>query len=243
MGQSHRPWRSSSGRRGAPGHPRSEGDREVDHVARWLGRNVDASDVGHPGAAVSTHAIICSTTGSGATDPIVPLAPPPKRTMGSCPRWPALETSQCLGRISVSSRPQRSQRRCRWFFESHHLHPSSRFPDEVGVLQSAVGPRGCGQSAGSRAPCVSGCRGDIIRPYPARVQQARSRSSSPSTRTDLMRWTLLDGLDDGDRREVLAATHRCRFARGEVLFREGEVANALHLIDKGTVGHGRDIDR
>jgi CRP-like cAMP-binding protein len=50
-----------------------------------------------------------------------------------------------------------------------------------------------------------------------------------------MDWPLLQGLDDADRREVLATGRRHRFKRGEVLFREGEAANAMHLVAKGTV--------
>lgn len=50
-----------------------------------------------------------------------------------------------------------------------------------------------------------------------------------------MRWSLLDGLPEDDRRHVLSATRRRRFARREVLFHEGDLGDTLHLIDKGRV--------
>ena len=46
---------------------------------------------------------------------------------------------------------------------------------------------------------------------------------------------MIDGLPDADRREVLAATQRRRYARREVIFHEEDPADALHLIDKGRV--------
>jgi CRP/FNR family transcriptional regulator, cyclic AMP receptor protein len=50
-----------------------------------------------------------------------------------------------------------------------------------------------------------------------------------------MEWPLLAGLDDPERERVLAAARRSRFARGDVLFWEGDPAHALHLIEVGTV--------
>ena len=50
-----------------------------------------------------------------------------------------------------------------------------------------------------------------------------------------MRWSLLDRLPEDDRRRVLAATSRRRFARREVLFHEDDPGDTLHLIDKGRV--------
>jgi len=44
---------------------------------------------------------------------------------------------------------------------------------------------------------------------------------------------VLEFLDDVDRRTVLAATHRRRFARGEVVFHDGDPGDTLHLIVKG----------
>lgn len=50
-----------------------------------------------------------------------------------------------------------------------------------------------------------------------------------------MEWELLAGLSDADARRVLATTRRRSFARGEVLFHEGDPAAALHLIERGRV--------
>src|SRR5688500_5079700 len=50
-----------------------------------------------------------------------------------------------------------------------------------------------------------------------------------------MRWSLLDGIPEDDRRRVLAATRRRRFGRREVLFHEGDPGDTVHLIDRGRV--------
>jgi CRP-like cAMP-binding protein len=47
--------------------------------------------------------------------------------------------------------------------------------------------------------------------------------------------TMLDCLDDEERRRLLADATRRRFKRGEVLFHEGDAGDTLHLIDKGHV--------
>jgi CRP-like cAMP-binding protein len=46
-------------------------------------------------------------------------------------------------------------------------------------------------------------------------------------------WPLLDSLPPEARREVLAAARRRRYARGEAIFREGDLADSLYLIDSG----------
>ncbi len=46
---------------------------------------------------------------------------------------------------------------------------------------------------------------------------------------------VLDGLSAADRRAVLARMHRKRFAKGEVVFHEGDPGDTLHLIVKGHV--------
>jgi len=46
---------------------------------------------------------------------------------------------------------------------------------------------------------------------------------------------LLTVLSEADRRNVLAITTRRRFAKGEVLFHEGDPGDTLHLIEKGHV--------
>ena len=51
----------------------------------------------------------------------------------------------------------------------------------------------------------------------------------------VVEWVLLDTLDEGDRREVLSACRRRKFARGEVVFHEGDPGDTLHLIAKGHV--------
>jgi CRP-like cAMP-binding protein len=48
-------------------------------------------------------------------------------------------------------------------------------------------------------------------------------------------WTFLDGVPEEDRRRVLAATSRRRFARREVLFHEGDPGDTVHLLDRGRV--------
>jgi CRP-like cAMP-binding protein len=48
-------------------------------------------------------------------------------------------------------------------------------------------------------------------------------------------WAFLAALSDDDRQRVLAATRRCKFGRGEVLFHEGDLGDTFHLIDSGHV--------
>jgi CRP/FNR family cyclic AMP-dependent transcriptional regulator len=50
-----------------------------------------------------------------------------------------------------------------------------------------------------------------------------------------MSWTLLGHLPEHDRKRIMQATTRRRFARGEVVFHEGDVGDALHLIGRGRV--------
>ena len=50
-----------------------------------------------------------------------------------------------------------------------------------------------------------------------------------------MEWTLLEGIPEEPRRRVLAAGRLRRFARGEVIFHEGDPGDTLHLISKGRV--------
>lgn len=46
---------------------------------------------------------------------------------------------------------------------------------------------------------------------------------------------ILEGLDDDDRRALLARMRRMRFAKGEVIFHEGDSGEVLHLIETGHV--------
>jgi len=50
-----------------------------------------------------------------------------------------------------------------------------------------------------------------------------------------MEWALLDGVPAEVRRRVLAGARLRRFARGEVVFHEGDPGDTLHLIAKGRV--------
>src|ERR671922_1063228 len=50
-----------------------------------------------------------------------------------------------------------------------------------------------------------------------------------------MEWPLLDGVPEEPRRRVLAAARLRRFARGEVIFHEGDPGDTLHLIARGRV--------
>lgn len=48
-----------------------------------------------------------------------------------------------------------------------------------------------------------------------------------------MEWPLLAPLGEQDRRALLTSTRRRRFARGEMLVRQGELADSLHLVESG----------
>ena len=48
-----------------------------------------------------------------------------------------------------------------------------------------------------------------------------------------MRWALLEILQEEDRRRLLSLAVRRRFAKGEVLFHEGDPGDSLHLVAKG----------
>jgi len=48
-----------------------------------------------------------------------------------------------------------------------------------------------------------------------------------------MHGGLLGRLDEADRRALWASMRRCRFGRGEVVFHEGDPADAIHVIVKG----------
>lgn len=48
-------------------------------------------------------------------------------------------------------------------------------------------------------------------------------------------WALLAGLPPLERERLLAAGHRRRFAAGEIVFHEGDLADAFHLLMSGRV--------
>ena len=50
-----------------------------------------------------------------------------------------------------------------------------------------------------------------------------------------MKFELLAGLSDDDRRSVLSRMTRRSFRKGETLFHEGDPGDSLHLIEKGRV--------
>lgn len=50
-----------------------------------------------------------------------------------------------------------------------------------------------------------------------------------------MKFELIAGLGDADRRSVLARMSRRSFRKGETLFHEGDPGDSLHLIEKGRV--------
>lgn len=51
-----------------------------------------------------------------------------------------------------------------------------------------------------------------------------------------MEWELLGSLDDEERRRVLAAARRRGYGRGEVVVREGDPSDSLHLVASGRLG-------
>lgn len=48
-----------------------------------------------------------------------------------------------------------------------------------------------------------------------------------------VRWPLLDSLAEQERDRLLSACRRRRFARGEVLFHEGDTADSVHVLAEG----------
>ena len=64
---------------------------------------------------------------------------------------------------------------------------------------------------------------------------ALSATPRPDPRHCRMAPTLLDGLAEHERREVMRVARRRRFARKEVVFHEGDPGDTLHLIVRGSV--------
>jgi CRP-like cAMP-binding protein len=50
-----------------------------------------------------------------------------------------------------------------------------------------------------------------------------------------MEWRLLASLDPAEQRLVLARTARHRYAKGETLFHEGDLAETIHFVQEGRV--------
>ncbi len=60
-------------------------------------------------------------------------------------------------------------------------------------------------------------------------------SGATNLRDSGVRWALLDRVPEDDRRKVLSLAVRRKYAKGEVLFHEGDPADSLHLVAKGHV--------
>lgn len=54
--------------------------------------------------------------------------------------------------------------------------------------------------------------------------------------SDAERRSILDALDDQERRAVRRLTRRRRFVSGEIIFHEGDPGEALHIVTRGLVG-------
>jgi CRP-like cAMP-binding protein len=48
-----------------------------------------------------------------------------------------------------------------------------------------------------------------------------------------MSWALFEGIPPEEQRRLLALAHRRKYAKGEVLFHEGDPGDSLHLVVKG----------
>jgi CRP/FNR family transcriptional regulator, cyclic AMP receptor protein len=76
------------------------------------------------------------------------------------------------------------------------------------------------------------------------VVEARVRSARPDTLSLMAeregtdgngRWPLFAGVSAGVVQDFLSRTQRRRFAKGEVIFHEGDPGDSVHLVDRGTV--------
>jgi CRP/FNR family transcriptional regulator, cyclic AMP receptor protein len=72
-----------------------------------------------------------------------------------------------------------------------------------------------------------------------RPERAGRDTTAQRCCTGAVEWGLLDGLDDATRRVVLASTRRRRFARGEVVFHEADLADAVHFVAEGRLAARR----
>ena len=50
-----------------------------------------------------------------------------------------------------------------------------------------------------------------------------------------MQWRILEGLPEEEAQRLLSRTRRRRFARGEILFHEGDPGTTVHLVAKGRI--------
>lgn len=57
--------------------------------------------------------------------------------------------------------------------------------------------------------------------------------SSVGAHPSFVDWALLAAMPEADRKELLARTRRRTYARGEVLVREGDPSDSLHLVEAG----------
>jgi CRP/FNR family transcriptional regulator, cyclic AMP receptor protein len=76
-----------------------------------------------------------------------------------------------------------------------------------------------------------------LRVNPRRAAERPLRTVADAVLTHFgVDFALLSGLSNDEHREVLAGARRRRFARREVLFHEGDPADAVHLVVSGHVG-------
>src|SRR3954470_17051280 len=80
--------------------------------------------------------------------------------------------------------------------------------------------------SGRRKPLLRCCRGHC------------RRGALPG-----MEWRLLAALTPSQRRLVLASTMRHRYAKGETLFHEGDLADTVHFVQEGRVVSRRTTPR
>ena len=75
----------------------------------------------------------------------------------------------------------------------------------------------------------------VSRVTPPADGRRRTAVATPTHRPAANTQGILDGLAADERRALLARMHRKRFAKGEVIFHEGDPGDTLHLIAKGHV--------
>src|SRR5262249_1720190 len=80
-----------------------------------------------------------------------------------------------------------------------------------------------------------GTRACRSRPKPGIAGSVRDRAVVMVGGPSAMEWALLESLSEADRRAVLTRCRRQRYSRNEVVFREGEIGDCVHLLAKGTV--------
>jgi CRP/FNR family transcriptional regulator, cyclic AMP receptor protein len=72
--------------------------------------------------------------------------------------------------------------------------------------------------------------------HPRQRTSSTGHGTWPTCQTRRVEYALLGGLEETQRRAVLAAARRRKFAKREVIFHEGDAGDTLHLVDAGHVG-------